>query len=167
MDKRQRPRMQIIRGLPGSGKTTLAVKRYSHLMRIETDMYFNRRGAYRFTLETNRRAVEWFQDEVENMCASGLDFVVTGVLAAHTERLDEVIETGILYGYDIYIKTLTSQHKTIHGVPERHLDGMRKSFTPEKELRKRYEKNKQVHFGLMPTKYPLAHLIKQQKGKQS
>ena len=163
MNKKQRPRLQIIRGLPGSGKTTLALKRYPQLMRIETDMFFNRQGAYRFTMENNRNACEWFQEEVESMCHAGLDFVVTGVLAAHTERLYEVIETAYLYGYDIYIKTLTSQYKTIHGVPKKHFEGMRKAFTAEKELKKKYGGNKSIHFGLMPTKYPLAHL---KKGKQ-
>jgi hypothetical protein len=115
-------------------------------------------------MENNRNACEWFQEEVESMCYAGLDFVVTGVLAAHTERLDEVVETANLFGYDIYIKSLTSQYKGIHGVPKEHFEGMRRAFCTEKELKKKYVGWKRVHFGLMPTKYPLAHL--QKKGKQ-
>lgn len=165
MNKKQRPRLQIIRGLPGSGKTTLALKRYPQLMRIETDMYFNRKGAYRFTMDNNIRACEWFQEQVDIMCWDGMDFVVTGVLAAHTERLDEVVETANHYGYDIYIKTLTSQYKGIHGVPKEHFEGMKKAFCSENDLKIKYKKLKRVHFGLMPTKYPLAHL--QKKGNKS
>lgn len=54
-----RPRLQIIRGLPGSGKTTLALKNFSHLMRIETDMFFSRGGKYVFTLDLNKQAVNY------------------------------------------------------------------------------------------------------------
>ena len=164
MKKNTRPRIQIIRGLPGSGKTTLALKRYPHLMRIETDMYFNRRGAYRFSMENNRKAVEWFHEEVESMCYAGLDFVVTGVLSAHTERLDEVIDTASALGYEIYIKTLTSHFRTIHGVPKEHFERMEKAFCTEKKLKTKYENNKRVHFGMMPTKYRLAH--KNKKGNK-
>ena len=77
------PRMQIIRGLPGSGKTTLAVKRYSQLMRLETDMLFYRRGAYRFNLENNRKAVDFFMESVSYFCSFGFDFVVTGVFLSN------------------------------------------------------------------------------------
>ena len=55
-----KPRLQIIRGLPGSGKTSLAIDRYSHLLRIETDMFFMRKGKYTFTLDLNKKAVKWF-----------------------------------------------------------------------------------------------------------
>ena len=89
--EKSRPRMQIIRGLPGSGKTTLALKRYSHLLRLETDMFFYSQGAYRFSKCRNERAVRWFLDEIEMLCMNKVDFVATGVFAAHTERLAETI----------------------------------------------------------------------------
>ena len=164
--KNDRPRIQIIRGLPGSGKTTLALKRYPHLMRLETDMFFNRQGAYRFTLLNNNLAVEWFFKEIRLLCDSGLDFVTTGVFAAHTERLQETINIAWTKGYDIYIKTLTTQYKGIHGVPQEHLNAMKEFFLPERELKRMYNGDPQVHFGLMPTKYPLAHLMKKTKNKR-
>ena len=156
--KQSKPRLQIIRGLPGSGKTTLALRRYSHLMRLETDMFFYSRGAYRFTMERNHDAVEWFKEEVRRLCATGMDFVVTGVFAAHTERLDFVIAAGLARRYDVYIKTLTSQHKGVHAVPEEHFKAMKAAFVPHAELCEKYAEYPHVHFGLMPTKYPLEHL---------
>lgn len=167
MNKKHKPRLQIIRGLPGSGKTTLALSRYSNLMRIETDMYFSREGEYRFTLPLNRKACVWFLKAVENFCIQGFDFVTTGVFAAHTERLSSVIETALQYGYEVYIKTLTDSHGSIHGVPKEHLDAMKASFVLEQELKRTYRDEKKVHFGLMPKKYPLAHLNRHNKGKQN
>lgn len=145
----RKPRLQIIRGLPGSGKTSLALDRYSHLMRIETDMFFTRRGKYVFTLELNKNAVKWFNKTVRDIAKTGMDFVVTGVFAAHTERLANTISTGLDCGYDVYIKTLTKNYGNIHDVPEEHLKAMRNVFVSERKLRQIY-KSKEIHFGLMP-----------------
>lgn len=156
------PRMQIIRGLPGSGKTTLALKRYPHLLRLETDMFFYSQGAYRFTLLRNDLAVEWFMKEVDLLCKGMVDFVATGVFAAHTERLQETIAKALKYNYDVFIKTLTTQFNGIHAVPKEHFDAMKANFLPEKELKKIYpsEKYPQIHFGLMDKGMELAHLKK-------
>lgn len=145
----QRPRLQIIRGLPGSGKTSLALDRYSPLMRIETDMFFTRGGRYTFTLDLNKKAVKWFNKTVRDLCKTGMDFVVTGVFAAHTERLANTISAGVDYGYDVYIKTLTKNYGNIHEVPEEHLKAMRDGFVSERELKHIY-RAKGLHFGLMP-----------------
>ena len=154
------PRMQIIRGLPGSGKTTLALKRYSHLLRLETDMFFYSQSAYRFSESRNERAVLWFLDEVETLCMNKVDFVATGVFAAHTERLKETIARAVRWHYDVYIKTLTTQYKGIHAVPEAHFNAMKEAFIPDKELRKIYRDVPNVHFGLMPKGMRLEHLKK-------
>lgn len=146
----ENPRVQIIRGLPGSGKTTLAKQRFSHLMRIETDMFFSRCGRYVFTKELNRKAVKWFNKTVRECCAAGMDFVVTGVFSAHTERLWTTVKTALDAGYEVYIKTLNADYGNIHNVPHEHLDAMRAAFVSDRQLRREYAGNNHVHFGLMP-----------------
>ena len=89
-----------------------------------------------------------------------MDFVLTGVFAAHTERLPSVIATALQYGYEVWIKTLTTNYRSIHGVPKEHLDLMKASFMTEKELKKTLRGNKSIHFGIMSGNYPLAHLCK-------
>lgn len=145
----RKPRLQIIRGLPGSGKTSLALDRYSHLMRVETDMFFSRCGKYVFTLELNKKAVKWFNKTISTFCKTGMDFVVTGVFAAHTERLEKTIQAGLDNGYEVYIKTLTSNYGNIHNVPQAHLNAMKLCFVPEKRLKDKYSDRQDVHFGLM------------------
>lgn len=159
MMENSHPRMQIIRGLPGSGKTTLALTRYPHLMRLETDMYFYRRGAYRFTLDNNKQAVEWFNKTIIDFCARGFDFVLTGVFAAHTERLNHAITMAQVNGYEVWIKTLTSKYKGIHEVPEEHYNSMKESFVSDRKLRELYPSCvfPRIHFGLMGKGMTLEH----------
>ena len=160
--KQIKPRLQIIRGLPGSGKTTLALKRYPHLLRLETDMFFYSQGAYRYSKSRNEHAVLWFLDEIEMLCRNMVDFVATGVFAAHTERLRETISRALKWDYDVYIKTLTTQFKGIHAVPEEHFNAMKESFVPDRQLRQLYPSwgFPQIHFGLMGKGMELAHLKK-------
>lgn len=153
-----KPRLQIIRGLPGSGKTTLALDRYSHLMRLETDMYFYREGAYRYTTENNERAVEWFNNAILQFLAQGFDFVLTGVFSAHTERLDYAVKMALANGYEVWITTLTSKYEGIHAVPDSDYNAMKSSFVSSEILRKQYSGFPDVHFELMPHGLELAHV---------
>lgn len=145
------PKMQIIRGLPGSGKTTLAVKRYSHLLRIETDMFFQRESKYIYTEDLNKKAVEWFYHMVESACKGKIDFVVTGVFAAHTERLERVVSTALRNGYEVYLHTQTAQYKGTHNVPQGTFESMKRHFISEQELKSIYSKVDfpNIEFGLM------------------
>lgn len=145
-----KPRLQIIRGLPGSGKTSLAIDRYSHLLRIETDMFFMRKGKYTFTLDLNKKAVKWFNRTVKTTLCTGMDFVVTGVFAAHTERLGKTIEEALAHGYEVWVKTLTSRFGDVHGVPKAHYDAMKRDFLSNSRLRKLHRGIPCLHFGLMP-----------------
>ena len=145
----ERPRLQIIRGMPGSGKSTLALKKFPSLLRFETDMFFTRGGKYVFTKKLNDKAVLWFEDMVFDCTCCKMDFVVTGVFAAHTERLEYCIQMALDAGYDVYIKTLTANFGNVHNVPQAHLDAMRAAFVSEDNLKVKYRRFKHVHFGLM------------------
>ena len=151
-----RPRLQIIRGLPGSGKSTLAINRYPNLLRLETDMFFTRAGRYTFTLPLNARAVKWFNRTVGAILRTGMDFVVTGVFAAHTERLGKTIEAALVRGYEVWVKTLTSSYGDVHGVPKAHYNAMKRDFLSDRRLRQLHKGIPNLHFGLMPKTTPVA-----------
>lgn len=64
----------LIRGLPGTGKTTYA-KRYPAL-HLEADMYFQRDGVYEYNLSLIKKAHAWCQSSVSFALSHGLDVVV-------------------------------------------------------------------------------------------
>lgn len=59
--------LMLIRGLPGSAKSTLAksfvIYQYQH---IEADMYFMKNGEYVFDVNVLHRAHKWCQETTEN-----------------------------------------------------------------------------------------------------
>lgn len=153
-----RPRLQIISGLPGSGKSTIALNHYPNLLRLETDMFFTRSGRYTFTLPLHTRAVKWFNRTVDAILRTGMDFVVTGVFAAHTERLGKTIAAALGRGYEVWVKTLTSRYGDVHGVPKAHYNAMKRDFLSERRLRQLHKGIPNLHFGLMPKTEPVAKI---------
>ena len=143
------PRMQIIRGLPGSGKTTLAINEFPDLFRIEADMYLTRGGEYVFTPELAAQATEWLYAQVEAAAEAGIDFVITGVFSGETERLTNVIEIAADRGYEVYIHTLDSDYGNTHGVPERTIKLMKAGFMSDDELLWLLPESSGYMFGLM------------------
>ena len=65
-------KLTIIRGLPGSGKSTYAKKNYNCLI-LEQDMFFIRNGQYCYNANSIRRAVEWCKSMCEHALQLGMD----------------------------------------------------------------------------------------------
>ena len=151
----KRSRLQIIRGLPGAGKTTLAIKIYPDIFKIEADMFFTRGGKYTFIPELFKESNEWFFKTLTLAFKYNIDIVLTGVFPGHsTSRLPAVISMARDEDYDIYIHTLMSNYGNVHDVPAKQIDSMRNAFVPEEVLKSVYSNIKHVHFGLMPKTVP-------------
>lgn len=147
-----KPRLQIIRGLPGSGKTSLAMRHWPRLLRLESDYFFEREGSYTYTDALNREACRWLLLTASRVMLAGFDFVVTGVFAAHTERLDKLVEFALESDYEVWIETLEANYGNIHGVREDDLAAMQRDFPPRDEIERLYEGRAGINFGLMPAR---------------
>lgn len=108
----------LVRGLPGSGKSTFAQETFTDHEHYEADMWHvNSDGEYRFDLNEIGRAHEWVQRNTEYWLRQKKDVVVTNTF---------VKLSNIAYFVDIArrtkslltVITLNTQYGSIHNVPE-------------------------------------------------
>ena len=148
---RIRPRCQIIRGMPGTGKSTLA-KRYTHLAHLEEDMFAMKGGRYVWNDAdgSGSRALQDFEETVIGLANSRSDFVVASVLpyvsvvarALPKVQLYDDIRGRTAYlvfnallnnDYEIYVHTCESQYGNIHGCPAHVYEDI---FQPKEKFRR-------------------------------
>lgn len=125
--------LYIVRGLPGSGKSTFAKqlvgdKDYRHR---EADMYFvDRDGNYKFNPSKLKEAHEWCREEIEFVMK--YDHPVVAVSNTFTQEweMKPYYELAEKYGYMVISLIVENRHNGVndHGVPEDKLTLMKERF---------------------------------------
>ncbi|WP_299694825.1 ATP-binding protein [uncultured Vibrio sp.] len=104
----------LIRGLPGSGKSTKA-KTYNAL-HLEADMYFvNEQGDYCFDPWQLGLAHEWCQNSTENGLKQGLDVVVSNTFIKQWE-MKAYRQLARKYKAELIIEVCREQFGSIHNI---------------------------------------------------
>ncbi|MGX9416365.1 AAA family ATPase [Vibrio sp. RC27] len=119
-------RLILIRGLPGSGKTTLA--RSFAAVHIEADMYFiDHKGEYRFDANRLKDAHQWcFQTAVASLL-EGHSIVVSNTFIQYWE-MKPYIEFATKKQIAIDVICCVGEFENIHGVNDDTRDKMRKKW---------------------------------------
>lgn len=117
--------LRLIRGLPGSGKTTLAraMKGYTH---IESDMYFHLDGAYVFVGEKLPSAHVWCLAQVKAALERGENVVVSNTFICLWE-MQAYKDLG--YAYEVIVANGSFSNQ--HGVPADLIARMRAKWQDE------------------------------------
>ena len=120
----------IIRGIPGSGKSTVA-QRLCRAFHFEADQYFlNEMGEYVFVPEKIADAHKWCQEAVRKaMILNQSDVAVSNTFTRRWEY-QSYIDMADEYGYNVQIIECTSYHGSIHNVPQESIDKMRARWEP-------------------------------------
>jgi predicted kinase len=118
----------LLRGLPGSGKTTLAESLGGSHM--EADKYFTYDGKYEFDVTKLKDAHDWCQNAVRVFMENKSKRVVVSNTFTQEWEMKPYFELAEKHGYKVYSLICENRHGGIneHGVPEDKLEIMRKRF---------------------------------------
>lgn len=119
------PDLIIIRGLPGSGKSTYA--RSMGRFHVEADMYHTRGGKYTFDAKNVQKAHAWCFAMFSNAVSSGIDIVVSNTFTRRWE-FREYVSLAKENGYNVAVVRMTANYGSIHDVPDSVLAEMKDRF---------------------------------------
>jgi hypothetical protein len=135
--KRIKMSLILIRGLPGSGKSTRAKKRVSNdtskLSHIESDIWFEKNGVYAFNPAELSNAHQWCVSSCEFLLRQDRHVIVSNVLASAAECAPYFVLAD-KYRVHLELSTCTENYGSTHGVPPEKIDIMRLRFESDKRI---------------------------------
>jgi len=118
----------LLRGLPGSGKSTFA--NLLGGIHVEADQYFMQDGEYKFDASKLKQAHNWCKLRVEHSMEDGADKITVSNTFTQEWEMDVYFELAEKYGYQTSCLIVENRHdsKNIHGCPDDKIEQMRNRF---------------------------------------
>ena len=120
----------LLRGLPGSGKST-AAKLFDKALHFEADMYFlDADGNYQFDASKIKNAHNWCRDSVMDAMKEGHPIVVVSNTFTQEWEMEVYYLLAEELGYRVISMIVENRHagKNIHGCPDDKIEQMRNRF---------------------------------------
>jgi predicted kinase len=120
----------LLRGLPGSGKSTVA-KLFDKALHFEADMYFlDAVGNYHFDASKIKNAHNWCRHSVMDAMKEGHPIVVVSNTFTQEWEMEVYYLLAEELGYRVISMIVENRHagKNIHGCPDDKIEQMKTRF---------------------------------------
>jgi predicted kinase len=127
----------LVRGLPGSGKTSFATAIWNDYAVCEADKFFyDKEGNYNFDSTKLKEAHTWCKNEVESKMIEHQnnqqyypEIAVSNTFTQEWE-MEDYFKLAEKYGYKVVSLIIENRHggQNVHGVPEDKLQIMKNRF---------------------------------------
>ena len=130
----KKQKLTLIRGIPGSGKTTMASKLDARL--VEADMFFvGKDGKYSHCPQYIKDAHAWCRLEMKRLLTAGYDVVVANTFIKGWELQSYINATQNLdIELEVEVIEAEGKYQNIHGVPDWTVERMNQqleTFVPK------------------------------------
>ena len=131
----------MIRGLPGSGKSTFAKKlagdQYGKVTHYETDQYFVDpvTNEYKFEANRIRAAHEWCFGKFSDHIRGQMGNVVVSNTFTEFWEMESYFAEAMFHEWTVIVITMLDDFGNVHNVPQATLDKMRNRFLDSKRIR--------------------------------
>lgn len=120
----------LIAGVPGSGKTTYALKNFPNHYHLEADDWFmDSNGKYTFNSSQLANAHKYCKLAFEKALQKNLNVVVSNTFTKRWER-EFYFKKAKEYGYRTLIVHMKTKYVNNHGVSEEKVQSMKNTFEP-------------------------------------
>ena len=119
----------LVRGLPGSGKSTFAKQLTSNV--FEADHYFiDNEGNYNFDPSKIKDAHKDCQDNIRYAMESSISKIAVSNTSTQDWELQPYYELATKYGYTVFSIVVENRHggTNVHNVPEDKVEQMKNRF---------------------------------------